>query len=120
MRWTSMDEKEMIKAWAAEECSGDLMEEYLPLPEQGKESYWCVHGQEGDISEHGFGTIPEFKGILEKELKEEFYRDLILPLAVAAFKEKEIIKPDEEKLESGQDIKKDADGFSIPDFVYVF
>ncbi len=119
MRWTNMEEKEMIKAWAGEECSEDLIKEYLPVPEHGK-SYWCMHEEERDIVEYGFETVPELKGILEGELKEEFYRDLILPLAIAAFKEKTIIQLDTENLKYGQDVQKAQDGFSIPEFVYVF
>lgn len=120
MRWTDMDEKEMIKVWAVEEYSGDLEKEYLPLPEQEKGSYWCVHGEEGDISEYGFESVPELKEILGEKLSEGFYSDLILPLAIAVFKEKEIIQLDTGKSENGQNMKKDMNEFLIPDFVYVF
>lgn len=122
MRWTDMSEKEMIKAWAGEECSRDLMEEYLPMPKQGEESYWNVHETEEEIAEYDFEKVPELKAILGEKLKEEFYRDLILPLAVAALKEKKIIQIEEENenKESNQPLQKTGDEFLIPDFVYEF
>lgn len=120
MRWTNMDEKEMIKTWAKEEYLEDLMKECLPVPEQEKESYWCIHEGESDIEEYGFETVPELKEILQEQLKEEFYRDLLLPLVVAVFKEKKIIQLDEGNAEKGKDKEGDADGFSIPEFLYVF
>lgn len=120
MRWTDMDEKEMIKTWAQEKHSEDLMQEYFSKPEAEKESYWCMYDKGNEIVEYGFDTVPELKRILETELKEEFYKDLILPLVVATFKEEKIMRSNTEKLKYGQDTHKDMDDFSIPEFVYVF
>ena len=117
MRWTDMNEKEMIKAWAEEEFSESLTREYLPMPDKEKESYWCEYNKEGDILEYAFDTVPELKSMMEQELKEEYYKDLILPMAVAALKEKKIIEI--ENQEDTLPLQKE-DGFSIPDFVYRF
>ena len=119
MHWTDMSEKEMIKTWAKEECSEELMTNYLPMPEADRESYWSEYSKDGDIAEYGFDTVQKLREMLGKELGEDFYRDLYLPLAVACLKEKKIIQiateaPDDRQL-SGQDL----DEFSIPDFVYM-
>jgi len=115
-----MSEREMIKAWAREECTEELIREYLPMPETERESYWHKYDGKRDIAEYDFNTIPDIKGILEKELQEEFYQDLILPLSVAAFKEKKIIPEDMEKSDGNQGIRSGENEFSIPEFVYVF
>jgi hypothetical protein len=120
MRWTDMDEKEMIKAWAAEEYSEEIQREYLPQPDVCRESYWADYDNGGNLAEYGFGAVPEFVGMLQKELGAEYYKDLILPLAVAAFKEKEIILEEAGKAEGGHEAGEKADGLLIPDFVYVF
>ncbi|MCI8378539.1 MAG: hypothetical protein HFH72_08460 [Lachnospiraceae bacterium] len=120
MRWTDMSEKEIIKAWAAEEYTEGIREEYLPQPDACRGSYWTDFDNGGNIVEYDFGTVPEFKGMLEKEFQEGFFKELILPLAVAAFKEREIIQLDAGRPDNEQDVKKNTDGFSIPEFVYVF
>ncbi|MCM1498875.1 MAG: hypothetical protein NC124_10470 [Clostridium sp.] len=120
MRWTNMNEKEMIKAWAAEESSDSLTKEYLSMPDKEKESYWCEYDQKDDILEYTFDTIPELKSMLEKELEEDFYKDLIRPVAVASLKEKKlIIQPDVTKQAAASSLQQE-DEFSIPDFVYRF
>lgn len=118
MRWINMDEKEIIKVWAEEECTGEIITKYFSMPENNKESYWYVNDEEEDIAEYAFDTVPELKEILEKKLKEDFYKDLILPCAVAIFKEKEI--SDVGKLKNEGAIQKDVEEFLIPEFVYVF
>lgn len=118
MCWTNMDEKEIIKAWAEKECTREIITKYLSMPENEKESYWYVNDEEEDIAEYAFETVPELRKILEKKLKEEFYKDLVLPCAVAVFKEGEIANA--EKLDNEEDIQKDIGEFSIPEFVYVF
>jgi len=119
MRWTDMSEKEILKAWAMECGTAERKEKYLPKAFGAGESYWCAYDGKGDIAEYGFETIRELKQIMAQELKEEFYRDLILPLSVAAFKEKKDIKVDTEG--SGEDgTLHPQEEFSIPEFVYEF
>lgn len=113
MRWTNMSEKEMIKEWAKEECLENLTREYLPMPEDDRESYWCEHSRGGDIAEYSFDTVLELKEMLEKELKEDFYRDLLLPLAVAALKERKILQIDTEAPDGRQVFYQDSEEFSI-------
>lgn len=121
MCWTNMSEKEMIKTWAAEKFSEEMQQEYLPQPDIRKESYWTEYDNGENITEYSFETVPELKKMLEREWTEEvFLNDLILPLAVAAFKERKIILQKENQIESRQDTGKAADEFSIPEFVYVF
>ena len=120
MRWTNMSEKEMIKAWAVEEFSERLQEEYLPQPNLGKKSYWTSFHNSGNLTEYDFGTIPELKAMLEQELGDEIYKDLVLPLAIAAMKEKKIIQIEDEDKEEKLVIQKEGDELLIPDFVYNF
>lgn len=115
-----MNEKEMIKAWAEEEASDILTKEYLPMPDSDKESYWCEYDKGRDILEYSFDTVPELKSMLEQDYKEKFYEDLILPMAVAALKEKKIICVEQEEDKEGTLPIHQEDTISIPDFVYRF
>lgn len=120
MHWINLNEKEMIKTWAREECSEEvLISEYLPMPDANQKSYWCKYGTGEEIKDYCFDTLPELRTLLERELKEEFYIDLYLPLSVAAFKEKEIIKKEKDFKDSKISYSKN-DEFFIPDFVYKF
>ncbi len=118
MRWTSREEKGMIKEWAEAEKTAERMGQYLPQPDAGTESYWERHDETGAIMEYSFESISDLKEILEKELPEEFYKELLLPLAVATFKG----EPSGHMTvtDKGETDSKQGDGFEIPEFVYVF
>ena len=117
MRWTNMDEKEMIKAWAGEECSGNLQKEYLPMPDSGQESYWTEYDNNRNIAEYDFSSVPELLVLLKAELKEEYLKDLIRPLAVAAFKQRARESAGGKAVtETGEK----AGEITIPEFVYIF
>jgi len=125
MRWTDMSAKEMIRAWAKEETTKQLSDRYLPHPQKDGGSYWCEHDISDEIIEYDFSSIPELRGMLERNLSEEFYKDLLLPLAVAVFKEKKIISVlpsggSTDDLEENQLQKQEKGEFTIPEFVYVF
>ena len=120
MRWTNMSEKEMIKAWAEEECSEDIIKKYLSMPESGEESYWNEYDKDSDILEYDFDTVMDLKKMLESEIKEDFYKDLILPLVVATLKEKKVIQVEAKSQEDSQSLQKEEEEFLIPDFVYMF
>lgn len=124
MHWISQSEKEMIIEWAKEFCTEDLTNQYLPMPNKAINSYWCKYSDDNEIMDYDFDTLPELKTMLEQELKDEFYEELLLPLTVAAFKEKVIIQANIQAEKDSNDIGKysvqDNDSFSIPDFVYMF
>lgn len=126
MHWTSINEKEIIKEWANEQFKESLSDKYLSHINKEKDSYWCKYDEIDDIKEYDFENIPELKEMLKIELKEDFYTELLLPLSVAAFKEKKIfVESDkkmsdvEEKDDAGKEENKDCD-FKIPEFVYMF
>lgn len=122
MRWTDMDEIEMIKAWSEEENTETVLKKYLPQPDSGMESYWVKSNNEKNIMEYGFETVPELSDLLKRELTDEFFDNLILPLAVAAYKEKAKQEQAEIKreIENTEKNEEKDDGFTIPEFVYVF
>lgn len=103
-------EKGMIKEWAVTAITG--IEGY----DVDIESYWNTYEADADIIEYDFQTISELKKMLEMSLVG--CEDVILPLSVATFKEKH-----QGEVKSGTDMKgnKDSsDGFSIPEFIYIF
>lgn len=117
MRWTDMDEKEMIKAWAEEEYLEELQESYLPQPDNGKESYWAEYDNEKNIAEYDFSSVPELMAMLKAELVEPYMEDLFRPLAVSAFKQRARESEDGKVLtETGET----AGEITIPEFVYIF
>ena len=74
MRWTDMGEKEMIKAWAAEEYAEGVKEGYLPQPDASKESYWTDFDNGGNIAEYDFSSVPELLALLKLELTEGYQK----------------------------------------------
>lgn len=122
MRWINMSEKEMIKAWSNEEYADINIETYLSLTESNRESYWTKSDNDKNIVEYDFHSAPELLVLLKTALNDEFFEDLILPLTVAAFKEKAKL----EHLHEDMDIENKeiseivTDEFTIPEFVYVF
>lgn len=117
MRWTNMDEKEMIKAWAGEEYLEELQKSYLPQPDDKKESYWAEYDNEKNIEEYDFSSVPELIALLKAELAEPYMEDLFRPLAVAAFKQRARESEDGKVLtETGET----AGEITIPEFVYIF
>ena len=112
MRWTNMDEKEMIKAWAGEEYLKERQESYLPQPDNLKESYWAKYDNEKNIAEYDFSSVPELMALLKVELTES-YR----PLAVAAFKQR-AREPEDGKVLTETGVT--AGDLTIPEFVYIF
>ena len=120
MHWTNKSEKENIKRWAGEYFTDKMKKQYLPMPDSVKESYWCKYDGNRDIVDYNFETISEIEKILQEELKEDFYEDLILHIAVAAFKEKEIIQIDENINKNNQTLDSDINNFTIPEFIYTF
>lgn len=103
-------EKGMIEEWAlkADSC----IEGY----DVEKESYWSLYETNEDIIEYDFQTIPELKKIFENSLVGS--EDVVLPLSVATFKEKHqgSVEADNHTKENNND----SDGFSIPEFIYIF
>lgn len=122
MRWTDMSEKEMIKAWSDEEHTDAAAETYLPQPDSKEESYWTKYDNEKNIMEYDFHSVPELSALLKTELHDEVFEDLILPLTVAAFKEKAEAEQLSEavKTENKEVSDKVDDELTIPEFVYVF
>ncbi len=117
MRWTDMGEKEMIKAWAAEEYAEGVKEGYLPQPDASKESYWTDFDNGGNIAEYDFSSVPELLALLKLELTEENMEDLLRPLAVAAFKMRARESAEGKAVtETGES----AGEITIPEFVYIF
>ena len=99
-------EKGMIKEWAVKNESR--------IKEQDKDSFWDTYDSVGDIVEYEFKTVTELKKMFGETLVG--CDDVILPLAVAAFKKKEWSSPNSE-------INNDKTGsgdFTIPEFIYVF
>ncbi len=119
MHWINTDrsEKEIIKAWSAEQNTKNLTETYLAQPDEKMESYWTSYNNDKNIIEYDFSSLPELSNLLKTELKEQYFEELVLPITVAAFKERARILDD-----SNEDLnaKKKMDGFSLPEFVYVF
>lgn len=120
MCWTNMNEKEIIVEWAKKESSKELASKYLSMPEFKIRSYWCKYGNGNEIIDYDFETVSDLKELLEQELEEDFYKDLYLPLAVAAFKERRIVQTDIDICEDNSTSKIGIEEFSIPDFVYIF
>ena len=117
MRWTDMDEKEMIKAWAAEEYSEEIQREYLPQPDVCRESYWADYDNGGNLMEYDFSSISELLVLLEAELPEKKMEELFKPIAVATFKQRARESVDGRILtEAGEEVGK----MEIPEFVYIF
>ena len=81
-----------------------------------KESYWNSYEANEDIIEYDFQTIPELKKILEKSLVGS--EDVVLLLSVATFKEKH--QGSVEADNNTEVSNNDSDGFSIPEFIYIF
>lgn len=115
MRWTDMSERDMIKEWAKEECRQEFEKAVFSQPENGIETYWTQYDTDSDIEEFDFETLPQLKAILEEKLSDPFYKDLILPLAVSAFKEKKVIDNAVGNVEGEKENK-----LEIPEFVYAF
>lgn len=124
MRWIDMDEKDMIKAWAREEYTQEIQMQYLTMPDCNAETYWQKYDNENNIVEFAFHDIPELISMLKDAMSGKEYEDLVLPLAVAAFKEQKKLNINAHErnsddgsagLENGSD-----DEFVIPEFVYVF
>ena len=115
MHWTSKDEKGMIKECGTEEISNQI----LPFPVKEEESYWCLCDKGRDIIEYGFNTALELKNELREELKEDYYEELIVPLAAAAFKEK-MAADDKISSNSNAIVHSGDDNLTIPEFVYAF
>jgi len=120
MRWTSIEEKEMIKEWAVAEGKDELTDRYLPQPDPMMESYWCECDEKNVISEYAFDSVSGLKALLERELEEEFYKDIILPVVIASFKEKKMIQADRDNVTEENMKTRNSNEFAIPEFVYVF
>jgi hypothetical protein len=122
MRWTDMSEKDMLKAWAKEEYSPELEQQYLPKPDAQCESYWEKYDDRCDISEFGFNTIPELNAQLKDIMLENRYDDILLPLTVATFSGAEKVKMSKTIGDNNHNNlpRENGDGFEIPEFVYVF
>lgn len=120
MPWDDMHEKIVLNAWAEKFGRAELTGQYFSVPNTEKETYWCEYSQMNDISEYGFKTVPELEEMLGQALTEEFYKELLLPLAVAAFKEKKIIQIEKGIVEDCEVRQMGADEFTIPEFVYQF
>lgn len=117
MRWTNMDEKEMVKAWAEEEYTENLQNMYLSQPDLEKESYWLEHNNSENIQEYDFSTVSELLAWLKLKLPEESMEDLLKPLAVAAFKQRTSMFESEMLSKKSEDT---TDKITIPEFVYNF
>lgn len=119
MHWTSKDEKGMIKEWAQECGTEEISNQILPFPVKEEESYWCLCDKGRDIIEYGFNTALELKNELREELKEDYYEELIVPLAAAAFKEKMAA---DDKISSNNNaiVHSGDENLTIPEFVYAF
>lgn len=115
-----MNEKEIIVEWAKKESSKELAGKYLSMLEFKIKSYWCKYDNDNEIIDYDFETVSDLKELLEQELEEEFYKDLYLPLAVAAFKERRIVQTDTDISDNDSVSKVGVEEFSIPDFVYTF
>ena len=123
MNWTDMNEIEMIKMWALENFSPNLKKCYLPQPDASKNSYWTVCDDGNDIDMYDFSSIPELRQIFENKFNEEIFKELIIPLTVAAFKGKAKAaykNQIEEAVANKESDKNNANEFEIPEFVYVF
>ena len=122
MRWIDMSEKEMIKAWSNEEYTNAAAETYLPQPDSKEESYWTKFDNKKNIMEYDFHSVPELSILLKTELSDEVFEDLILPLTVAAFKEKAKVEhlSADMNMENKDVSDKIDDELIIPEFVYVF
>ncbi len=122
MHWTSKNEQDIIKEWAAKEHTEIFAETYLSSPKKHEATYWEIHNEQGEISEHQFDTMMELQQILRDKFADENMKDLILPLAVAAFKEKYKVDEATQNIssEEGQLKQENSADFSIPEFRYVF
>lgn len=122
MHWTSKNEQDIIKEWAAKEHTEIFAETYLSSPKKDETTYWEIHNEQGEISEHQFDTMMELQQILKDKFVDENMEDLILPLAVAAFKEKYKVDEATKNIsgEEGQLKQENSADFSIPEFRYVF
>lgn len=120
MHWISKDEKEIIKEWAKEYGTSKISMKYFPMPTAMVESYWNTSDNGNSIVEYEYENIPELKKLLEQELQEDFYKDLILPLAIAIFKEKKINCQSLNSIEEDRVFGVEKNDFKIPEYVYVF
>ena len=117
MRWISKNEIDNIQEWAATETTFELKQKYLKKKKKNKESYWDKHFQQNEIMEYDFENIPQMKRLLENNLTDPCYDDLINVLCVATFKAKKRSENIENNEINQTDIE---DDFVIPDFVYKF
>lgn len=122
MHWTSKKEQDIIKEWAMCEHTEASVENYLPPIMKDQISYWEEHDEQGEISEYQFDTMMELQQILKNKFIDENMKDLILPLAVAAFKEKHKVDQMIKETSDGESqVRQDnSSDFSIPEFRYVF
>ena len=118
MNLTDMTEKDMILEWAKEKFQKNLQAQIFSSFGTEAETYWEMCDSESDIEEFDFDNIPEVKAILEQKLKDSYYKELVLPLAVAIFKEKQLV--DIEEKATLKDRGNQEDVFTIPEFVYPF
>lgn len=116
MNLTDKTEKDIILEWAEGKFQENLRTQIFSL--SGAETYWEMCDSESDIEEFDFDNIPEVKAILEQKLKDSYYKELVLPLAVAIFKEKQLV--DIEEKVTLDDRGNQEDVFTIPEFVYPF
>ena len=116
MNLTDKTEKDIILEWAEENFQENLQMQMFSSFEA--ETYWEMCDSESDIEEFDFDNVPEVKAILEQKLKDSYYKELVLPLTVAVFKEKQLV--DIEEKATLKDRENQEDIFTIPEFVYPF
>lgn len=114
MHWTSRDEKGILKEWAKELKTPEIVGEVFPEIDFEVKSYFEKCGNENDIEEYSFDIVPELKKILEYKLNSNYEKEIIAPVMAATFRGKRMITTEQETEKTGN---KD---FDIPEYVYVF
>lgn len=115
MNLIKYDERQFLYEWFTKNTSQLLREKFLSQKNNRVETYWEMCGGNEDICEYDFSTLRDFQRMLAGNLKEEYFRELILPLAVATFIAHDELRDKEDKRDDVQN-----EEFLIPDFVYVF